>query len=129
MPMPCWTWLTPWPRPAGLTTHSARSPRPLSSIGAKAIFPGSENRSQPVPNWERNLPVPLNKVNNIRLNDDNTISLDVSVDGFEEGSPIEISGDVTQANGAVATFYSVQTVPPPNGNKESIVTVDSVRVS
>lgn len=73
--------------------------------------------------------MPLNKVNNIRLNDDNTISLDVSVDGFEEGSPIEISGDVTQANGAVATFYSVQTVPPPNGNKESIVTVDSVRVS
>lgn len=73
--------------------------------------------------------MPLNKVNNIRLNEDNTISLDVSVDGFEEGSPIEISGDVTQANGAVATFYSVQTVPSPNDNKESIVTVDSVRVS
>ena len=73
--------------------------------------------------------MPLNKVNNIRLNTDNTISLDVSVDGFDVGSPIEVSGDVTQANGAVATFYSVQTVPPPNDAKESIVTVDSVRAS
>jgi hypothetical protein len=73
--------------------------------------------------------MPLNKVNSIRLNEDDTISLDVSVDGFDVGSPIEISGDLTQANGAVATFYSVQTVPPPNDAKESIVTVDSVRAS
>lgn len=73
--------------------------------------------------------MPLNKVNNIRLNADNTISLDVSVDGFDVGSPIEVSGDVTQPNGAVATFYSVQTVPPPNDAKESIVTVDSVGAS
>src|SRR5579872_3088122 len=107
MPMPCWTWPTPWPRPAGLTKHSTQSPRPSISISAKAIFPEYENHSQPVPNCERNLPMPLNKVNNIRLNQDNTISLDVSVDGFEPNTPIEISGQATQTNGAVATFYDV----------------------
>jgi hypothetical protein len=73
--------------------------------------------------------MPLNKVNNIRLNQDNTISLDVSVDGFDVGSPIEISGDVTQANGAVATFYNVKTVPSPDSQGLMVVTVDSVRVS
>lgn len=73
--------------------------------------------------------MPLNKVNNIRLNQDNTISLDVSVDGFDVGSPIEISGDVTQANGAVATFYNVQTVPSPDSQGQMVVTVNSVQVS
>lgn len=73
--------------------------------------------------------MPLNKVNSIRLNEDNTISLDVSVDGFEEGSPIEISGDVTQANGAVATFFKVKTVPKPISGRETVVTVESVRAS
>jgi hypothetical protein len=73
--------------------------------------------------------VPLNKVNNIRLNQDNTISLDVSVDGFDVGSPIEISGDVTQTNGAVATFYNVQAVPSPDSQGQMVVTVDSVRAS
>lgn len=73
--------------------------------------------------------MPLNKVNNIRLNADNTISLDVSVDGFDADSPIEISGDVTQANGAVATFYKVGTVPKPISGQETVVTVESVQAS
>lgn len=73
--------------------------------------------------------MPLNKVNNIRLNQDNTISLDVSVDGFEPDTPIEISGQATQTNGAVATFYDVQTVPSPNSDKQMIVTVKSVSVA
>jgi hypothetical protein len=73
--------------------------------------------------------MPLNKVNNIQLNHDNTISLEVSVDGFDVGSPIEISGHVTQANGAVATFFDIQTVPEPNDVKQMVVTVKSVQVS
>ena len=77
--------------------------------------------------------MPLNKVNNIRLNQDNTISLDVSVDGFEPDTPIEISGQATQTNGAVATFYDVQTVPEPvqnpDGTTETVVTVKSVSVA
>src|SRR5580693_2492822 len=127
MPMPCWTWPTLWPRPAAATKQSARSPKPLISISAKEIFPGYENRSPPVQNCERNLPVPLNKVNNIRLNQDNTISLDVSVDGFDVNSPIQISGEATQTNGAVASFYAVKTVPPPDGNNQMVVTVESAQ--
>jgi hypothetical protein len=73
--------------------------------------------------------VPLNKVNNIRLNQDNTISLDVSVDGFDVNSPIQISGEATQTNGAVASFYAVKTVPPPDGNNQMVVTVESAQVS
>ncbi len=73
--------------------------------------------------------MPLNKVNNIQLNDDNTISLEVSVDGFDVGSPIEISGQATQANGAVATFFDIQDVPAPNDANQMVVTVKSVQVS
>ncbi|HEY2129509.1 MAG TPA: hypothetical protein VGH77_20220 [Streptosporangiaceae bacterium] len=73
--------------------------------------------------------MPLNKVNKIELNEGNTISLEVSVDGFEVGAPIEISGQATQINGAVATFYDVQTVPQPNDDKQTVVTVKSVNVS
>jgi hypothetical protein len=73
--------------------------------------------------------MPLNKVNNIQLNHDNTISLEVSVDGFDVGSPVEISGHATQANGAVATFFDIQTVPEPNDVKQMVVTVKSVQVS
>ena len=35
----------------------------------------------------------------------------VNVYGFEKGTLVEISGQATQANGAVATFYSVQAMP------------------
>ena len=35
----------------------------------------------------------------------------ISIDGFEKGTPIELYGQVTQDNGAVGTFYSVQAIP------------------
>lgn len=77
--------------------------------------------------------MPLNKVNKIELNQDNTISLVIGVDGFDVDSPIEISGQAIQTNGAVATFYDIQTVPQPvknpDGTQETTVTVKSVPVA
>ena len=60
----------------------------------------------------------------VELNKDGTINLAVNVDGFEPGTSIEISGQATQMNGAVATFYSVQKVP----DKGPVVGVTSVPV-
>ncbi len=51
------------------------------------------------------------EVPRVELNEDGTINLVVDVHGFDAGSPVEISGQVTQDNGAVATFYSVQEMP------------------
>lgn len=69
-------------------------------------------------------------VPNVELNEDGTISLYLTVEGFDEGTVIEISGEATQlwgqttqisgqatqAKGAVASFYSVQTVPAPGAD-------------
>jgi hypothetical protein len=49
----------------------------------------------------------------IELNDSGSISLTVIVFGFQAETLVEISGHLTQANGAVATFYDVQKLPPP----------------
>jgi hypothetical protein len=49
----------------------------------------------------------------IELNDGGSISLTVIVFGFQAKTLVEISGHLTQANGAVATFYDVQKLPPP----------------
>jgi Animal haem peroxidase len=54
------------------------------------------------------------------LNEDNTISIEVNVSGFNSGDPVELSGQATQANGAIATFYSVQPMPVPNGSSAPI---------
>ena len=51
------------------------------------------------------------QVPRIQLNNDGTISLEVNVSGFEEGTPVEISGQATQENGAVAAFSSVLKMP------------------
>lgn len=51
------------------------------------------------------------KVPRITLNKDHSITLYVRIFDFEEGTPVEISGQATQENGAVATFYSVQEMP------------------
>lgn len=56
--------------------------------------------------------MPYSQVPRIELNQDGTINLLVNVSGFDPGTPIEISGQATQDNGAVATFYSVQKMPP-----------------
>ena len=47
----------------------------------------------------------------IELKDDGSISLTVNVFGIQAGTLVEISGNLTQANGAVATFYDVQKLP------------------
>jgi hypothetical protein len=76
--------------------------------------------------------MPLSKVNKIELNkNDGTISLEVGLDGFEVGAPIEITGQATQTNGTVATFYAIRTVPIPAQNpdgtpRETVVRVKSV---
>jgi hypothetical protein len=57
----------------------------------------------------------LSWVTAIQLNDDNTLTLHVRVDGFEPNIPVEISGDVTQSNGAIATFHSIQSMPSTAG--------------
>ena len=51
------------------------------------------------------------QVPRIQLNQDNSISIEVNVYGFDTGTPVELSGQATQANGAVATFYQVQATP------------------
>jgi hypothetical protein len=66
------------------------------------------------------------QVPRIRLNKDGTISLEVNISGFEEGTPVEISGQATQENGAVISFYSVFEMPD---EKSVLVTLDSVPVS
>jgi hypothetical protein len=72
---------------------------------------------------------PLSKVNKMYLSKDKkTISLEVGLDGFTLDAPIEISGQATQTNGAIASFYSIQTVPSPNSAGETVVSVKSVSV-
>jgi hypothetical protein len=55
--------------------------------------------------------MPNSEVPRVELNRDGTINLVVNVVGFAAGAPIEISGQVTQDNGAVATFNSVNPMP------------------
>jgi hypothetical protein len=66
------------------------------------------------------------EVPRIELNKNGTITLYVDVPNFDEGTPIEISGQATQANGAVATFYSVQ-IMPRHGTQDKPLAVRSVR--
>ena len=52
--------------------------------------------------------MPNSQVPSIHLNQDGTISIQVNVYDFDAGTPVEISGQATQENGAVASFYSFQ---------------------
>jgi hypothetical protein len=70
----------------------------------------------------------LSQVPRIQLNKDDTISLEVSVYGFEKDTPVEISGQATQENGAVAAFFSVLTMPEVKDEESVLVTLDSVPV-
>lgn len=70
----------------------------------------------------------LSQVPRIQLNKDGTISLEVSVYGFEKDTPVEISGQATQENGAVAAFFSVLTMPEVEDEKSVTVALDSVPV-
>ena len=58
----------------------------------------------------------------IRLLNDNSAELDVTLDGFSEGKSAEISGYITQ-NGKVFPFYSLQAVPAPDAKGISSLTV------
>ena len=55
--------------------------------------------------------MPYSAVSKITLDQSGKITLHITVPDWEEGLPIEISGQATQENGAVATFYSVQEMP------------------
>ena len=69
------------------------------------------------------------QVPRIQLNNDGTISLEVNISGFEEGTPVEISGQATQENGAVTAFSSVLKMPEHKDDEDVLVTLDSVPVS
>jgi hypothetical protein len=56
------------------------------------------------------------KVPRITLNKDHSITLYVTIFDFEEDTPVEISGQATQANGAVASFYRVLQMPDSDAN-------------
>ena len=69
----------------------------------------------------------LSAVAEVELRDDVRIVLTIAVDGFEVGTPIELSGTATQANGAIATFYDVQNLlPPASPGGGSLLTVTAV---
>ena len=60
----------------------------------------------------------------IELKDDGSISLTVNVFGIQAGALVEISGHATQDNGAIATFYDVQKLLPPDSpDSGSILTM------
>jgi hypothetical protein len=52
------------------------------------------------------------QVPKIELKDGGSLRLTVEVFGFEDGTAVEISGNATQTNGAIATFYHIQNLPP-----------------
>jgi hypothetical protein len=56
--------------------------------------------------------MPHSEVTKIELRD-NKITLTIKVLGLEEGTIVEISGQATQANGAIATFHDVQKLLRP----------------
>jgi hypothetical protein len=66
------------------------------------------------------------EVPKVQLNKDGTISLEVSVYGFDKGTPVEIFGQATQPNGSVAAFYSVREIPDDSGEIATI-TLESIQ--
>jgi hypothetical protein len=62
--------------------------------------------------------MPLSWVFGIELQANGTLTLNVRVSGFAPSVPVEISGYVSQSNGAVATFYDVQNMPNAPGDAE-----------
>jgi hypothetical protein len=62
-------------------------------------------------------------VSEIELRDDGSFAFTVEVFGYEPGTNVEISGSATQANGAIATFYDIQSLPPAEPSGGSFVTV------
>jgi len=69
--------------------------------------------------------MPLSAVSRVELNEDNSINLEINIEGFDEETYIEISGQAIQDNGAIATFYSVQEMKP-DSDKKATLTVASI---
>ena len=63
------------------------------------------------------------EVTEIELRDDGSLALTVGIFGFEAGTPVEVSGSATQANGAMATFYDIQSLPAAEPGGFSFLTV------
>lgn len=72
--------------------------------------------------------MPDSQVPSIHLNQDGTIDIQVDVYDFDAGTPIEISGQATQDNGAIASFYSVQDVPAHDDGQNATIWLRSVPV-
>jgi hypothetical protein len=66
------------------------------------------------------MPPTNSQVPRIELNQDGSINIKVNVYGFDAGTPVELTGQATQANGAVATFYQVQATPAHDEDEESV---------
>jgi hypothetical protein len=67
--------------------------------------------------------MPHSEVTEIELKDDGTLVLSVEIFGFEAGEQIEVSGSAAQANGALATFYTIQKLAAAGKSGGSPVTV------
>jgi hypothetical protein len=67
--------------------------------------------------------MPHTDVVEIELRDNGSFAFTVEVFGFEPGTNVEISGSAIQANGAIATFYHIQSLPPAEPGGGSFVTV------
>lgn len=65
----------------------------------------------------------LSQVLEIELRDDDSFAFTIEIFGFEPGTNVEIFGSATQANGAIATFYDIQSLPPAEPSGGSFVTV------
>ena len=64
-------------------------------------------------------------VSRVELNEDDSINLAIDVYGFDERTKIELSGQVIEDNGTIATFYNVQQMPA-NGDKEATLKAMSI---
>jgi hypothetical protein len=67
--------------------------------------------------------MPHTAVTEIELRDDGSFAFTIEVFGFDPGTRVEISGSATQANGAIATFYDIQDLPPAEPDGGSFLTV------
>jgi hypothetical protein len=65
------------------------------------------------------------KVSKVQITD-NTITLSVDLGGFDADTLVEISGNATQDNGAVTTFYAVQAIPADSGEEVTLPVVSPV---
>ena len=59
--------------------------------------------------------MPHTEVSEIELRDDGSIALTIEVFGLDRSTPVELSGHATQPNGAIATFYDIQSLPAGGG--------------